>query len=299
MVRSTDRRVQFSQNLLHNPALVTSLVNRSNIGSGDVVLEIGPGRGIITEVLAARASHVLAIEKDPVSTSELESRFRNYGNITVFCADFMDFPLPATAFKVFSNIPYNITTAIVGKLTSGLAPPTETWLVMQHEAALKLIGSPRQTLVSLSLLPRFEYSIEHQFRRSDFRPIPGVDSVLLRMSRRETPLIDRDGQARFEDFLTALFTAWKPTVREALASVLPRRIITDLDGAFGSALLDKPGDTAPAVWLRMFRVLSNLDDPQIWQKITGAASRLAVQQSELRKEHRSRTSGRNQRVRAR
>lgn len=292
MVGSSDRRVQYSQNLLHNPVLVHSLVDRSDIGSGDVVLEIGPGRGIITETLAARASHVLAIEKDPVATAELQSRFLKNGNITVFCADFMDFPLPVTSYKVFSNIPYNVTAAIVGKLTSGLAPPDESWLVLQHEAAAKLMGLPRHTLTSICLWPRFELSIEHRFRRSDFRPAPGVDSVLIRIGKRTNSLIEPLEMVRFQDFATAMFTAWKPTVGDALMTLIPRWIVAELDKAFGTVLQSKPGDTPAHVWVDIFMHLQRLDRPEIWRKIDGSFVLLQVQQSGLQKQHRSRSSDR-------
>lgn len=293
MVRSTDRRVQYSQNLLHNPALVSSLVRRSGIGRSDVVIEIGPGRGIITEALSDRASHVLAIEKDPVPTAELQTRFSGRGNVTVFCADILEFPLPATACKVFSNIPYNITAAIVAKLTSGLAPPSECWLVMQREAAEKLIGLPRLTLASICLWPQFELSIEHHFRRSDFRPAPGVDSVLICLAKRRTPLIESDEQVRFQDFATAVFTAWKPTVGDALTTLLPKSIGGELDRVFGTALRNKPGDTPPQVWLAAFRKLLDLEQPEIWRRIEGSATRLQSQQAGLVKHHRSRSSDRH------
>ena len=292
MVRASDRRVQFSQNLLHNKHLVADLVSRSGISEGDVVLEIGPGRGIITRELADCCGHVFAIEKDPVATSILQERFLGRGNVTIFSADFLDFPLPASAFKVFSNIPYNITTAIVGKLTTGVAPPLDTWLVIQKEAAAKLVGQPRQTLTSLKLMPMFELSIEHQFRRSDFRPTPAVDSVLLRIGKRQQPLLAAADIARFHDFVTAVFTAWKPNLREALLSVLPHEVVSSWDRNLAQSLLAKPGDAPVHVWIAMYRQLVKFDTQLLWKRIDGASQRLAEQQNALQKDHRSRNSGR-------
>ena len=291
MVRASDRRVQFSQNLLHNKQLVADLVSRSGISEGDVVLEIGPGHGIITRELADRCGHVFAIEKDPVVTSILQQRFLG-SNVTIFSADFLDFPLPASAFKVFSNIPYNITAAIVGKLTTGVAPPLDTWLVMQEEAADKLIGQPRQTLTSLKLMPMFELSVEHRFRRADFRPTPAVDSVLLRIGRRKHPLVAANNIARFHDFVAAIFTAWKPNLREALLSVLPKDVVLSFEPEFRTPLLAKPGDVPAQVWIAMYQHLVNVNNLTLWKHIDGAGQRLAEEQRNLRKDHRSRTSGR-------
>jgi 23S rRNA (adenine-N6)-dimethyltransferase len=284
--------VQYSQNFLHNRKLVANLVQRTGIDEHDVVLEIGPGRGIITRELAEHSAHVLAIEKDPVSTRHLQQRFNGVGNVTVFAADFLDFPLPATAFKVFSNIPYNITAAIVGKLTTGVAPPLDTWLVLQREAAAKLTGQPRQTLTSLKLMPLFDLSIEHTFRRTDFRPTPAVDSVLLRIHKRTNSLVSDPEIDRFHDFVTAVFTAWKPNLREALQNVLPVEVVKDLDHALTEWLLAKPGDVPAHVWITAFQHLARPGIESHWRKIDGASHRLAHQQGTLKKDHRSRTSGR-------
>lgn len=292
MAQGSDRRVRYSQNLLHNKRLVSRLVGRADISADDVVLEIGPGRGIITQALAERCGHVIAIEKDPQSTAALRDRFERSGNVTVFAADFLDFPLPVTAFKVFSNIPYNITAAIVGKLTAGVVPPLDSYLVMQSDAAGKLMGQPRQTLTSLTLFPVFDLSIEHHFQRSDFQPVPAVDSVLLRTRKRDEPLIPVADLARYRDFVTALFTAWKPNLGEALRAVLPSAVLPVIDREFAAAMYAKPGDVRPEVWLRLFQMLSGLSHRGVWRKIDGAAAKLAQQQAGLQKQHRSRTSGR-------
>lgn len=183
------RRVVYSQNLLHSRKLVAALVGRSSIGRDDLVIEIGPGKGIITEALAERSGHVLAIEKDPHHAEIVRQRFADRPNVTVFAYDFLAFPLPESSFKVFANIPYRITTAIVSKLTTGLAPPLDTYLIMQREAAEKFAGIGNASMLSMAMKPWFEQSIEHEFQRRDFRPQPSVDSVLLRLRLREHPLL--------------------------------------------------------------------------------------------------------------
>ena len=217
--------------------LVERLLNRSGIGPDDLVIEIGPGRGVITERLAARCRQVLAVEQDPVLVEQLRVQFAHAPNVALFAGDFLSFPLPLTTYKVFANIPFNITAAIVGKLTSGTSPPIDTYLGMQREAATRFMGSPQETLMAVLLKPWFEPTVVHRFRPADFVPRPGVDVVLLRLRQREVPLVSPGNAALFEDFTAYVFTAWQPTVREALARVLPKRLVVDIERAAASLSL--------------------------------------------------------------
>jgi 23S rRNA (adenine-N6)-dimethyltransferase len=284
--------VEHTQNYLHNRKLVAELVAKARLEPNDLVIEIGPGRGIITEALAERCAHVIAIEKDPASVARLQRQLAEDANVTIFTADILDFPMPATGYKVFANIPYNITAAIVGKLTSGVAPPRESYLVMQAEAAGKFMGQPRTTLASLLLHPQFEVSIVHRFARRDFRPAPAVDSVLVRFSRRETALVAPTMADAWRDFVTAIFTAWAPTVTEALRTRLTRAVTHEVSRQFPGSLSRKPGDLSHEEWRLLFDTVVRCTDDRQWKTISGAESRLHRQQQELQKHHRSRTSGR-------
>src|SRR5215207_11234105 len=96
---SLHHRIVYSQNFLRSPQLVEQLLDRSGIGADDLVIEIGPGRGVITERLAARCRQVLAVEQDPVLVEELRGQFADTSNVTLFAGDFLSFPLPLTAYK--------------------------------------------------------------------------------------------------------------------------------------------------------------------------------------------------------
>ncbi len=85
---------------------------------------------------------------------------------------------------MFASIPFNITTAIVTRLTTASCPPDDTYLVVQREAANKFLGKPRESLYAVLLKPWFELDIVHLFRRSDFVPTPHVDVVMLRLRKR-------------------------------------------------------------------------------------------------------------------
>jgi 23S rRNA (adenine-N6)-dimethyltransferase len=275
------RRVAYSQNFLHSRALVASLVEASSIGRHDLVIEIGPGRGIITEALATRSGHVLAIEKDPHHAAFMRRRFMGRVNVTIFACDFLAFPLPESPFKVFANIPYRITTAIVAKLTSGLAPPLDTYLIVQREAAERFAGMGEATMLSMSMQPWFHTVIEHVFRRQDFTPRPSVDSVLFRLQLRENPLLPWEARCQFRQLVEAGFSAWQPTVRQAMRTLLPRAAASNVDRRLGARLCVKPSQSTISEWIDLYTVLADLDDDRVWCAFRSASERLRKQQAQL------------------
>jgi 23S rRNA (adenine-N6)-dimethyltransferase len=285
---SLQHRIAHSQNFLRSPRLVDRLLDHSGIGPDDLVIEIGPGRGLITERLAARCRQVLAVEQDPVLVEELRGRFAHTSNVALFAGDFLSFPLPLTTYKVFANIPFNITAAIVGKLTSGTSPPSDTYLAVQREAAARFMGTPRETLVSVLLKPWFEPTVVHRFRPTDFVPRPGVAVVLLRLRRREVPLVAPCNATLFGDFVAYAFTAWQPTVREALARILPRRLVADVERAAGVSLACPPSDIPLTAWITLADTFRTVAGERV-TAVEGARELLKRQQLQLRKIHRTRT----------
>jgi 23S rRNA (adenine-N6)-dimethyltransferase len=286
---SLHHRIAHSQNFLRSPRLVERLLDRSGIGADDLVIEIGPGRGVITERLSARCRQVLAVEQDPVLVEELRVQFAHASNVALFAGDFLSFPLPLTTYKVFANIPFNITAAIVGKLTSGTSPPVDTYLAVQAEAAARFMGTPQETLVAVLLKPWFEPTVVHRFRPTDFVPRPRVAVVLVRLRRREEPLVASRVTALFGDFVAYVFTAWQPTVREALARILPRRLVADIEQTAGVSLACPPSDIPFTAWISLadaFRTVAG----ERSVAVEGARERLKRQQLHLQKVHRTRAS---------
>jgi len=107
--------LKYSQNFLKSKNLVVKILELSSIGPQDLVLEIGPGKGIITEELARRAREVVAIEKDKGLFLFLKEKFKNNPKIKILNIDFLKFQLPKFPYKIFSNIPFFITGEIIKK----------------------------------------------------------------------------------------------------------------------------------------------------------------------------------------
>lgn len=179
------QEIRGSQNFITSRRLLERIVRKSTITKDDVVLEIGTGKGHLTEMLCRKAKYVISVEIDAGLYERAKERLSNRSNVTVLCRDFMTWPLPNRRnYKVFANIPFCITTKIVQKLTEDVHPPSEIWLVMEQGAAKRFLGVPRETKYSISLKRRWKLDIVYYFSREDFHPKPSVDSVLLHFVRK-------------------------------------------------------------------------------------------------------------------
>jgi 23S rRNA (adenine-N6)-dimethyltransferase len=238
-------QICLAQNFLRSPKLVRRLVGMSSIGPSDTVYEIGPGNGIITAALASVARQVIAIEKDPELVRRLRERFRSLENVEIVEKDFLAYSfrrVPSltvgrqtrtSEYKIFANIPYNITAQILRKILYERSDIDEGYLILQKEAAKRFSGSPKETLFSIMAKPFFEFQILSQLRRTDFRPVPNVDSLLLSIKRRTRPLIETRDVAPYREFVQYGFGRWKPNLKLAFKHVFTykqwKRLARDLD----------------------------------------------------------------------
>jgi 23S rRNA (adenine-N6)-dimethyltransferase len=281
--------ILYSQNFLKDPRLIASLLDRSAIKRGDIVYEIGPGRGIITEQLALRYKQIVAIEKDPHLSDLLRQKFAQKPNVTIHTGDFLSSTLPRKPYKVFANIPFNITTAIVGKLTAAEYPPEDIYLVMQKEAAEMFLGRPRESLRSILLKPWFEMGIVHHFQRKDFNPAPRVDVVMLRLRKRGPPLVSGANRQCFRDFVVHIFTTWQPASRSPLKGIFSKQQRVSMRRELGFDPDRVPTSIPFEQWLHLFEYFKAGENKQAMHAIAGSEQRLIRQQSRLQKIHRTRS----------
>lgn len=282
--------VQYSQNFLVDKNLIADLVGKTSITQNDIVLDIGAGEGIITGVLSERCGRVIAIEIDPDLFDKLGRRFTQIPSVELNHDNFLTYSLPTTNYKVFSNIPFNISADVIKKLTTAHNPPKDTYLIMQKEAAKKFSGQPlgNETQASLAIKPWFEPSVVYQFRREDFRPIPQVDIVLWRLLLRDKPFID-DANI-YIDFISFAFSQWRPSLEEGLKAIFTRDQFTRLANDLGFPLQSTPTRLSFDQWLGLYRYFLIGVNNHKKQVIVGAASKLLSQQEGLQKIHRTRVA---------
>lgn len=214
-----EKRKLLSQNFFKDPALVSTIVSDASLGRNDIVVEIGPGNGIITRELAKVCHKVVAIEKASHLCRQLKVDFKDMPNVELHNKDFLRFEIRYPRYKVFSNIPYGITADTVNKLLYGKNPPIEAFLVMQKEAAQKFCGAPRETEYAVLIKPWFALDIIREFRRTDFVPVPNVDSLLLRIKKRDHPLVSEENANLYRWFVRYGFEAWKKSLKIAFKPI--------------------------------------------------------------------------------
>lgn len=186
-----------SQNFIKNPKLVTKLLEMTNLISSDFVVEIGSGTGIITKQLSSKVDRVIASEVDPSLISQ-----HDYKNVKIVRGDFLKLSLPDQSYKVFANIPFNLTAQIVKKLFLGTEKrPESAYLIMQYQAAEKFVGYPKTTLLSIILQTDYEVNTLIKIDKKEFIPIPKVDAAFVSFIKRQQPLVSQNEYAPFADFV--------------------------------------------------------------------------------------------------
>lgn len=177
------RNYLLSQHFLRNPRLALILIGHSNLKKRDTVVEIGAGSGVITSALSKRVAKVIAIEPDKVMAEKLRMNLlkREISNVEVIEQDFMDFELPEGPYKVFSNPPFHLSSAIVHKLIEAENPPEAFYLILQKQFALKLLNTERHytSQLGLKLIQEYQTKIRLPLKPTDFTPPPAVPTVLF------------------------------------------------------------------------------------------------------------------------
>lgn len=200
-----------SQNFLRNPSVVKTLVGHSNLKKSDTVYDIGAGSGIISYVLSGICSQVVALEQDTRLIAKLHDNLDDLPNVTIAQGDALTFALPTTPYKVFANIPFHLSSPIVRRLTEAEHAPTTIYLIVQKQFAEKLlIGNENFTgLLGAFIAPRFTVRIRYKLLRSDYRPAPAVDTVLVELVLRDKPLLPLAQLPQYRDFVEHCFSRQK------------------------------------------------------------------------------------------
>ena len=211
---STRPRKEYGQHFLRDPNILEVIGRLAKLGPDDVVLEIGPGEGVLTRYLAERVRRVHAIEIDRALESALSGLA---DNVDVVFGDALRIELPPDATKLVANLPYNVATPLVVESLDGL-PNVRLWCVMvQREVADRFFAEPgTKAYGAVSVLVQLaaERTGFHAVSRSVFRPQPNVDSALVAFRRTELPA----DYGRVKEVVTAAFAHRRKTLPNSLAS---------------------------------------------------------------------------------
>lgn len=266
------------QNFLMNEAVAKRIAeaSRSTIAENVpcLALEIGPGAGSLTLQLSYAFDRVLAIEIDPHIIPVLESTLENSKNVSVICEDALRFDYkrireeyPGYAVAVCSNLPYCITSEIIMKLLESDIGLTSITVLIQQEAAERLIaspGSPQYGAITAAVEYYAQAKILFRVGPGNFYPRPKVDSAVLLLIPRKEPVVRPKSPELFFKIIKGAFSARRKTILNALSisfSDIPK---DSLLSALNASQID-PIRRGETLTLKDFAELS--DSLQSWEDL--------------------------------
>ncbi len=240
------RLASYSQYFLRSPALIKELVGHSSIKKTDTVYDIGAGSGAITAVLAKRARRVVAVEHEPRMAEKLVANMARYDNVEVIHDDFLKVALPTEKYKVFANIPFHISAAIVRKLVFTKMPPSASYLIVQKQFGQKLCidETPFTGQLGAQIAPWVSVRIRRPLRRTDYFPHPNVDTVLIEIKARPSALLPIEDHDRYSEWVARCFDS------ALYFKTLPL-------GKIGATITTRPSQLSLAQWLLLYQFVKS------------------------------------------
>jgi 16S rRNA (adenine1518-N6/adenine1519-N6)-dimethyltransferase len=229
------------QNFLHDPNALEKIIEIADITPETTVLEIGPGTGNLTRVLAREAARVIAVEVDERLIPLLHAEFAGQPRVEIVHGDILDLDISARLagqpYVVVANLPYYITSAILRHLFEEVTPRPERIIVtVQREVAERITAAPGDmSLLAVSVQFYGRSQIAMHLKPAAFWPRPDVESAVVRIDVYGAPPVDVPGESGFFRVVRAGFGQKRKQLRNALSAGLhlDKRQIDDLLTASG------------------------------------------------------------------
>ena len=217
-------RKRLGQHFLIDRTTLVRIADALGPAANDIVVEIGPGRGALTDLLSQRAKRVIAIELDRDLVPYLRARYREAGNVEVIERDVLDVnlgDLAGSEFLLAGNVPYYITTPILFHALEPPRPARAVYLV-QREVAERITAPPgSRTYGALSVNVQAVARAELVARvpAGAFRPPPSVESAIVRLTPRPDPVVDPSLEAEFRSLVQDAFGLRRKQMRRVVRTV--------------------------------------------------------------------------------
>jgi len=204
------KRQPLGQNFLVDPSIAREIVHLADILPGDAVVEVGPGKGILTKLLIDRAGSLTAIEIDRKLAAGLRERFGARENFHLVEGDAVKFDYSGlgSRYRVVSNLPYYAATHIMKRLIHYRSHVTDMTLMLQKEVVDRLAATPGQKEYgSLTVFTQFHCSVERllEIPASAFSPPPKIDSSLVKLTPLAKPPVEVTNPKTFFKVVNAAF----------------------------------------------------------------------------------------------
>lgn len=248
-------RKRFGQHFLVDPGVIDAIVRAVNATEDDVIVEIGPGQGAITDALAQAAGELHVVELDRDLAAALRTRYADKSTVTVHEGDALQFDFSSIggSIRVVGNLPYNISTPLLFHLLEYREHILDMHFMLQKEVVDRLAADPgSKTYGRLSVMAQYACAVTPLLSvpPGAFRPPPKVDSTVVRLVPHAKPPVAVDDPERLRRLVTAAFAQRRKTLRNTLRDHIDAE-------AMRAAGVD-PGRRAETLSLEEFAHLANL-----------------------------------------
>ena len=221
------------QNFLKSKPALNMMTNAGEVGNTDTIVEIGPGKGALTEKLLENGGHVIAIEKDRDLIDHLNERFATEikdKKLEIINGDCLEYTPSSEKYKLIANIPYNITGAILKKFLSNTNQPERMVLLVQKEVAERIVArDAKESILSISVkaygTPKYMMKVEKRF----FSPAPKVDSAIIAITGiSKKNFKNQEQENRFFEIVKTGFAHKRKVLKKNLEDAIPKEKIAEL-----------------------------------------------------------------------
>ena len=266
-------RKKFGQHWLKNPQVLDKIVLAAEIIKDDRILEIGPGKGVLTQRLLSLSERLLAIEIDRDLCKFLVNQYGELDNFLLLEGDFLtldipqilhSFPRYANYNKVVANIPYNITGPIISKLLGTISQPAQKpldsiVLLIQKEVGERLTALPNNKIYG-ALTVKVQYLADCEIicdvPAKDFYPRPKVDSVVVKITPR--PINNPADNPQFLDSIIKMgFANRRKMLKNNLKSIIEPEILTDILNQLQLNPLSRAENLSVTEWIKLSNIMND------------------------------------------
>ena len=253
MIFNMKAKKHLGQHFLRSEKALRTIIETGDIKAGEMILEIGPGEGALTEKLLETGARVIAVEKDEVLFELLKQKFEkeiSSGQLNLINDDILDFdivkfiensklnpPAGGENYKLIANIPYNITGAILKKFLETDRQPEKMVLLVQKEVAQRIIARDgKESVLSISVKAYGSPRIIDKVLAGSFAPAPQVDSAILLIDAVSKEFFKKMSEKHFFQMLKAGFSSKRKKLSSNLSNILDKKRV---DEAFQKIKLDE------------------------------------------------------------